>query len=558
VLHRLPLRLLVLGVAASLAVAAPASLAVAATASSVPAHRTGTPPGATDHAAAQRALDHAKTLFAPVGSSSAFARGTTGTAVTGRQGAGQVGGRESGRDATLVLTNLAHHMDDLTTAADRQTARALLARPTFGGTPAGGYEHSYRTAEAQPLCDVHVCVHYVTSTRDRVHATDADADGVPDYVESTLATLETVWGKEIDTLGYRAPKSDATLSDNGGDGRLDVYLQDLATTRSALYGYCAPDTDQVATPGYCVLENDYDESYFANHTPVENLEVTAAHEFFHAVQFAYNSYQDEWLMEGTAAWMEDEVFDSINDNRQYLAASPLSRSWHPLDHGDYSNPYFPPYGSWIFWRFLSESFGPGTADDPGIVKEVWERAPRVYSTTALRRTLVAHGSSFATVFARFGLWSRNPSRYFREGHAYHDATLSHSKYTLTRSRPSTGTTTHVNHMAQRYYRFVPGSSLSRTSRLRLSVNMADTSRGSLARVSVHWRSGALTVASIRLNPGGNGHRSVAFDPSSVSSVEVDMINDSTRFACNEGSDETCLGYPYDDGLTDTFRAAAFS
>lgn len=539
-LHRLSLRLLTLGVAAAMAVVGPASASTA--------HAAGDPSGTTDQALAKQALAQAKALFPPSGTSTTFARGAAGS--SGSTGPSAVHG---GQEATMVLTRLAHHVDDLTSESDRQVARALLARPTAGAV-AGSYEHAYRTTEATPLCDAHVCVHYVTSTTDKVPATDADNDGVPDYVQTTLATLDTVWTTEIDQMGYRAPLSDGTRG--GGVGKLDVYLQDLATRTTALYGYCAPDTDNLTSPGYCVLENDYSEPYFLNHTPDENLEVTAAHEFFHAVQFGYNSYQDEWLMEGTAAWMEDEVYTDINDNRQYLAASPLSRSWHPLDHGDYAtryDPYFPPYGSWIFWRFLSESF-----QDPSVIKGVWQRAQNVYSTTALRRELTARGQTFGGMFARFGAWSRDPSRFFSEGHFYRAATLSHSKYTLTRSALSTGNrTTHIDHMAQRYYRFLPGSSLTGDWRVRLSVNMADTNRGSLAQVFVHLRSGGLWIYRIPLNQHGDGHKSVLFTPSKVSSVELDLINDSTRFACNQGSDETCGGYAYDDGRTDVFRATAW-
>jgi hypothetical protein len=40
---------------------------------------------------------------------------------------------------------------------------------------------------------------------------------------------------------------------------------------------------------------------------VRPLKVTAAHEFFHAVQFAYDIGEDGWLMESTATWMEEHV-----------------------------------------------------------------------------------------------------------------------------------------------------------------------------------------------------------------------------------------------------------
>ena len=53
-----------------------------------------------------------------------------------------------------------------------------------------------------------------------------------------------------------------------------------------------------------------------------SLKVTAAHEFFHAIQFAYDVDEDLWFMEGSATWVEDEVYDSINDNYQFLAVQP--------------------------------------------------------------------------------------------------------------------------------------------------------------------------------------------------------------------------------------------
>ena len=69
--------------------------------------------------------------------------------------------------------------------------------------------------------------------------------------------------------------------------------------------------------GYCVLDNDFAEAQYGA-PPMHSLRVTAAHEFFHAVQFAYDYGEDPWLMEATATWMEERVADDVNDNRQYL------------------------------------------------------------------------------------------------------------------------------------------------------------------------------------------------------------------------------------------------
>jgi hypothetical protein len=543
VLHRLSLRLLTLGVAAAMAVVGPASASTA--------HAAGDPSGTTDQALAKQALAQAKALFHP----------TAASPLTAREGVASPAAQVS-RDATLVLRDLAMRADDLPTASQQTSARTILARPTSGAYDPNVGEPKYATGSPVGSdCGDHICVHWVEDgSRQSVHD-DGNVGTIPAWVDTTRRVMEHVYGVEVGTLGYRAPLADTTSSDSGGDGRLDVYLADIGV--DALYGYCTSDDPHLsssrAVSAYCVLDNDYKTQQFPYHTPEQNLDVTAAHEFFHAVQYAYNWAQDEWLLEGTAAWMEDQVYDSINDNRQYLPVSPLKRPWHSLDAG-YEDPfsgYFPPYGSWIFWRYLSESFGPGSSDDPGIVKSVWERATTTSSALALRRTLGARHTSFARVFARFGAWTRNPSRYFSEGSHYGASPLSHATFTLSRAHRSTGArTTHIDHMARRFFRFTPGSSLTGGWRVRISVDMANTSRGSLAQAIVHGRSGSLSIVTIRLDKRGRGSHVIGFRRSSVAAVDLDLINDSTRYYCNQGTDLSCGGLPRDDGLRATFTAAA--
>ena len=120
---------------------------------------------------------------------------------------------------------------------------------------------------------------------------------------------------------------------------------------------------------YCVLDDDYYISQFRVSGPMDPLKVTAAHEFFHAVQFAYDIGEDGWFMESTATWMEEHVYDQINDNRQYLTTSPLAQPMIPLDQ----TSGFRVYGAWIFWQFLTEYFG-SAAPDPNIVRAVWRKA----------------------------------------------------------------------------------------------------------------------------------------------------------------------------------------
>ena len=193
--------------------------------------------------------------------------------------------------------------------------------------------------------------------------------------------MENVYEREVNQLGFRPPRTDGN---NGGDGKLDVYLKDLGT---GLYGYCAAEFRKKArtASGFCVLDNDYAAAQFPSQTPETNLAVTAAHEFFHAVQYSYDYNEDPWMLESTATWMEEQVADDVNDNRQYLQYSQLQAAYVSLDA--FSSTYGFQYGNWIFWEYLTSRFS------TGFVKKAWESAGSLrgdggrYSIEAIRSVL---------------------------------------------------------------------------------------------------------------------------------------------------------------------------
>ena len=167
----------------------------------------------------------------------------------------------------------------------------------------------------------------------------------------------------------------------------DIYLADIGP--EALYGYCTTDEPLAENEwdawAYCVLDNDYAANEFTTGTPMQNMRVTAAHEYFHAVQFGYDAFEDGWFMEATATWAEDELFDDIDDNLQYLSAGPLGQPWVPLDWFGGSHHY----GDWIWFRYLSERFpsrGRRHADD-----RAEHLAPRRRDSRGGRRPLAAGG-----------------------------------------------------------------------------------------------------------------------------------------------------------------------
>jgi hypothetical protein len=472
--------------------------------------------------------------------------------------------RPDPRSATLVLRDLALRVGQLS-GRPRATADRILARPTDGaGDP---LDDGYTVSEETPECSADVCVHYVATTADAPDPDDLDISGVPDYVESVAGVLDHVWAEEVDGLGYRAPKSDATSDNDGGSALLDVYLADIGG--GGLYGYCASDDPHLDPSSYeywdmsayCVLDDDYDISQFGYANPMRPLKVTAAHEFFHAVQFAYDMGEDGWLMESTATWMEEHVYDAIDDNRQYLATSPLAQPSIPLDQ----TSGFRVYGTWIFWQFLTEYFG-GSAPDASIVRAVWRRAdgsqagPDMYSTKALAaavgaRTIDGTRWRFRWAFADFAVWNDRPAKSYEEGDAYPSAPVARS-VTLTKAAPSMSSTAKLDHLTNRSVVARRGSGLRADARLRVTVNGPPSRTGPEASVVVIRRSGAARSRVVAMNAAGNGAVTVPFG-TTVSRVVVITTNASTRYRdCYQDlTPFACFGgVPLDQDRTYSFRA----
>ena len=326
---------------------------------------------ASARAEAEQALDEALAVFAP--------KAGTATAESGP------------RDATLVLRDLAARLDDLS-AGDRKVAERILARPTDGFDPYKRY-----AASARHVCDATTCIWWVSRTADAPSPADRNRNGVPDWVDTTRATFRAVWAAEVGRYGYARPLADARGPRGRDRRKLDVYVADLGSR--GIYGYCTTDdprrTTSRSVSAYCAVDDDFSRAQFGGGTTgVAALKVTAAHEFFHAVQYAYDWLDDLWLMEGSAAWVESEVYPRIRDNLQYLRRSPLSSDafFHALDH-DEPNGSRPEtgltYGAWIWWRFLSERHG------RGIVRDVWSRARgATYAIQATEAALAARGEPF--------------------------------------------------------------------------------------------------------------------------------------------------------------------
>lgn len=430
--------------------------------------------------------------------------------------------------ATLVLRDLWMKKSELR-GGERRQARALLARPTDGFSDPQGF--GYDQQEAPPVCNTRLCIHYVP--------TGVDAPPSPDWPATNLAVMDSVWTTEVDQLGFRKPVSDGS---KGGSPLFDVYLKDLG---GDLYGFCAGErrVKKRTASGYCVLDNDFSPAQFPNATPLDNLAVTAGHEFFHAVQYAYDYAEDPWMMESTATWMEERIATAVNDNRQYLPASQIYSPQIPLDAFSQTSGF--QYGNWVFWEYLSSRYG------LGIVKKAWQQAGTLkgdgdkYSLQAIDRALKGKGG-FHKNYATYAAGNLAPAVNFPEGAEYAGGRIFGAKV-LSKGKRSKRFGTKINHLASASYAFGPGTGLDgKKWKLALKVSGPARATSPSAVVVVYLLNGKRQVKMVKLNKRGDGSKKVAFDNRKVGAVSVTLVNGSTRYKCNRDTVLACGGKPLDD------------
>src|SRR3954451_20496596 len=335
-------------------------------------------------------------------------------------------GVRKGSEVTPLLKQLALKLPSLT-GAERKRAVGLLQRPTQG--EGGNNELEYEVAEQPPLCSAHFCVHWVKTTDDAPSLTDSNHNNVPDYVETMSGVFEHVYDVENTELGWRAPKSDGTRGCQGTPtaactGKTDVYIKEIGS--QGIYGYAAPDPEQesVHQYAYLVMDDDYNKSQFPRYggDPLQPMEVTAAHEYNHVLQFNYDTAQDTWVFESTATWMEDRVYTDVNDYIQYL--TPWSQmTFVPLT-------YFAPgddplnvkvYGDVVWPRWIQAHYGDNA------IRDAWAASrsttPKSFGPAAYNASLMPRGSSFYKSFSAFAAdtaeW-RASSSPFAEGVPFPD------------------------------------------------------------------------------------------------------------------------------------------
>lgn len=193
---------------------------------------------------------------------------------------------------------------------------------------------------------------------------------------------------------------------------------------------------------------------------------------------------------------------------------------------------------------------------PTLVRDMWERAdgaaggPDDYSMAAIENTLVARGVDPAGAFTSFAAANRLPALSYEEGkeNKYPTAAPAGTFKMSTSKKDTKWKYAVVDHLAAVTARFVPGSGLSASSwKLRVAVDLPPEETQTTAVVTVVRKSGAPQVKVVQTDSGGSGSTKVPFGSSTVSYVEVTLVNAGMTYDCWTGGAYSCKGDSLDDG-----------
>ncbi|MBU1599913.1 hypothetical protein KKG61_07405, partial [bacterium] len=192
----------------------------------------------------------------------------------------------------------------------------------FAANPPGGWVNE------KIGTTTHFEIHWEGSSASSHYATNAWIDMVKQYSEDAWNFQTPVWQNPPDPDGiirvdvWNRPKGAYGKTTLKGDGNLEIEL-----------------------------DNNYNASDF-DVSGEDGLKMTISHEFFHCVQLNWtnNWAGGLWFIEGSAHWMSDKEYDTIN-GYIYWTGDFLNYPQVSLDNrtGDAA------YGCVLFWLFVNEN-----------------------------------------------------------------------------------------------------------------------------------------------------------------------------------------------------------
>lgn len=251
-------------------------------------------------------------------------------------------------------------------------------------------------------------IHYSLTGAHQVSSEDNNKNNIPDYAEKAAEYFDYSHDVIVNQLGFQSPAPDS----NGAGKEFDIYVVALNRTYGITW---LENTVPGRTDAYsCYIEVDNDFTGFFTE-PLGALQVTAAHEYFHAVQVSYRYRDDDvFFMEMCSTWMEDYAYPLVNDYILYLNNF-FANINYPFY---YTNGSWFEYGSSIWIHMIVKKY------DAAVIRKVWELIPKQTAFTAIQDVLQQYGTTFNDELASFGVWNyftgtrADTVQFYSEGHLY--------------------------------------------------------------------------------------------------------------------------------------------
>jgi hypothetical protein len=232
-------------------------------------------------------------------------------------------------------------------------------------------------------CGGTVLVAPASADGQRVHVEYEPASLDPSLSAADYVTaLDAAFAQEVDVFGWPAPpvrpasgRYPVLLSDDLPDGVFGFVTNEGDPTLAGPVGDNPatpwPDGDASAT---CMVLNADFQQFRGD--ALDSMRATVAHEFLHALQFGIGALDgrtapDLAMVESTAVYMEDEVFDDAND--AYFYPYPDFTD----DLGQHADTGVEPYAAWLLVRGMLERYGSGTpGGGQAVLRSVFEQLSR--------------------------------------------------------------------------------------------------------------------------------------------------------------------------------------
>ncbi len=261
----------------------------------------------------------------------------------------------------------------------------------------------------------HFLIHYALTGNGAVDPRDNDRNTIPDYVEACARAFEYAYAVEVDSMGFLPTPNNG----ENGSAPYDVYIIEFADQ-----GFYGLTTVRESLPNstnkhaysltYIEVDNNYspnDKNAFGNQSfntfGLDALNITAAHEYHHAIQLANYGMNDQQydvsFYEMFSTWLEFHLYPEIKDYHFYVKDYFLDPRKNRFGQR-YVQEISSGYANALFLEYLHDK-----VDNAPLV-QIWQEIGRkTYAYHALEMTLQANFTPLHQ------LWCGYQERVFQTG-----------------------------------------------------------------------------------------------------------------------------------------------